>query len=111
MFNSLIRDLCFVLRNSISQNKLTALIKHYKENGLVQRRKQAGGRKSNKRSLSFEDIKAVVTFITNFAEQHALVLPGRVPGFKRSDIRLLPSSETKASVWRLYKSAMDAAGL
>ena len=51
-----------------------------------------------------------VTFITNYAEQHALVLPGRVPGFKRSDIRLLPSSETKASVWRLYKAAMDATG-
>jgi len=77
----------------------------------VQRRKQAGGRKSNSRSLSFEDVKAVVAFITNFAEEHALVLPGRVPGFKRSDIRLLPSSETKASVWRLYKAAMDATAL
>ena len=89
----------FVL-HSISQNKLTAVIKHYKENGLTPRVKKSGRRKYNPRCLSFEDIKGVVSFITNFAEQHTLLLPGRVPGFKRSDIRLLPSHETNASIWR-----------
>jgi len=51
-----------------------------------------------------------VSFVTNFAEQHALLLPGRVPGFKRSDIRLLPSHETKASIWRKYETAMATLG-
>ena len=79
----------FKFKHYISQNKLTALIKHYKEYGLVPRRKNSGGRKCNTKSLSYDDIKAVVDFIVNFAEQQVLLLPGRVPGFKRSDIKLL----------------------
>lgn len=95
----------------ISKNKLTALIAHYKEHGLTPRRKKTGGRKCNTKILSYDDIRGVVTFITNYADEHALLLPGRVPGYKRSDIRLLPSSETKASVWRKYGAAMAILGL
>ena len=89
---------------------MKALVQHYKENGVASRQRKSGGRRSTPRNLSFYDITAVVSFITNFAEQHALVLPGRVPGFKRADVRLLPSNETKASVWRRYKSAMEVIG-
>ena len=60
--------------------------------------------------MTHADISRVVNFFVNFAEDHALVLPGRVPGFKRFDIKLLPSSYTKASIWRLYTTAMEAAG-
>ena len=38
------------------------------------------------------------------------MLPGRIPGYKRFDIKLLPSNYTKASVWRLYTAAMETAG-
>ena len=90
---------------SISQNKLTAVLKHYKQNGMVPHLKRPGGRHtSNKRYLKHEDILRVVNFLNNFAEANALVLPGRVPGFTRFDIKLLPSHETKASVWRKYKN-------
>ncbi len=41
----------------------------------------------------------VVTFLLNFA---SLVLPGRVPGFQKTDI-LLPCSFSKRSIWRIYK--------
>ena len=34
-----------------------------------------------------------------------MVLPGRVPGYKSSDIQLLPSSTTKHQVWELYQQA------
>jgi hypothetical protein len=109
MFSSkILIDCCLC---SISQNKLTAVVTHYQENGIMPRRKKSGGRQSNTRCLSYDDIKAVVSFISNFAEQHALVLPGRVPGFKRTDIRLLPSMETKASIWRKYKLAMEFLGI
>ncbi|XP_033103474.1 uncharacterized protein LOC117106237 isoform X2 [Anneissia japonica] len=37
----------FKFLHRISQNKLTALIKHLKENGAVSRRKRSGGRKNN----------------------------------------------------------------
>ena len=38
-------------------------------------------------------------------ESNAMVLPGRVPGHKRSDIQLLPSSTTKHKIWDLYQQA------
>ena len=34
-----------------------------------------------------------------------MVLPGRVPGYKRTDVKLLPSSTTKHQVWELCQEA------
>ena len=58
----------------------------------------------NRTKLS--DIKLVVHYILNYAEAHAILLPGRVPGFKRDDIQLLPSAVTKREVWIAYCEAM-----
>lgn len=44
---------------------------------------------------SFEEIQRIVKFITNFAEDHAILLPGRIPGYKRDDIKLLPCNVSK----------------
>ena len=41
----------------------------------------------------------------NYTEVHALLLPGRVPGYSRSDIKLLPSSTSKRKIWKLYREA------
>ena len=34
-----------------------------------------------------------------------MLLPGRVPGYKDSDVNLLPSSTTKHAIWELYLQA------
>lgn len=34
-----------------------------------------------------------------------MILPGRVPGYKSSDVQLLPSSTSKHNVWELYQEA------
>ena len=47
----------------------------------------------------------VVRFLLNYTEQHALLLPGRVPGYSRDDVKLLPSSTTKRAIWRVYQDA------
>ena len=96
----------------ISQNKLTAVQKWYREYGAIPRRKSAGGHiETSKRTMAYDDIIRIRTFITNYAEEHALVLPGRVHGFKQGDLRLLPSVNTKASIWRdSYKPVTEAAG-
>ncbi len=39
-----------------------------------------------------------------------MLLPGRVPGYSRSDIKLLPSSDTKRGIWMGYKQAMTESG-
>ena len=63
----------------------------------------SGGRQ--KTALSFAEIQRVSRFILNFAEQHSIILPGRIPVFKRDDVKVLPSCETKSYVWRQYKAA------
>lgn len=57
--------------------------------------------------LPQEVVTQAVTFIKNFASEQGLSLPGRVPQFKNFDVQLLPSSETKASIWRLYKASAN----
>ena len=36
-----------------------------------------------------------MAFLANYAEEITILLPGWVPGYKRDDIQLLPSSTTK----------------
>ena len=43
-------------------------------------------------------------------EENAVLLPGRIPGFKKEDIKRLSSSETKMSVWRQFKKACEESG-
>ncbi len=38
-----------------------------------------------------------------------MLLPGRIPGYKNSDVKLLPSHTTKHAIWELY--LRSAAGL
>ena len=57
--------------------------------------------------LVLDDVKRIVKFLTNYADTNALVLPGRVPGFKRTDIKLLPSSHTKTVVYAVYKTSLE----
>ena len=97
--------------NRISQDRLTGLLQWYKANGLVPKEKRSGGRSNNTRAHSFEDIQRAVAFVTQYAEHHALVLPGRVPGFKRDDVKLLPSAETKAKVYAVYSATMKDSGM
>ena len=47
-------------------------------------------------------------FLDNYAETHAILLPGRIPGYKNWDVKLLPSQMTKNSVWLEYVHAHAA---
>ena len=52
-------------------------------------------RRKPKHALAIEEIKSLVIFLNNYAEKNAILLPGRIPGYKRDTIQLLPSSTTK----------------
>ena len=56
-------------------------------------------------ALSLDNLKLVVNFLFTYAEEHAILLSGRVPGYKDSDRQLLPSSTTKRLVWNVYVEA------
>ena len=68
-----------------------------------------GGR--TKTALKLEDVRHVNKFLLNMADQHGLVLPGRVPGFSRDDIRVLPSHFTKKAIWKMYYDADTGDGV
>ena len=40
-------------------------------------------------------ITDVVKFLQSYTENNAILLPGRIPGYKRDDTKLLPSSHSK----------------
>ena len=46
-------------------------------------------------ALTLDAILNVLKFITNYEEQNAILLPGRIPQFKRDDIKVLPCSDSK----------------
>ena len=56
-------------------------------------------------TLSFSSVEHVVSFIVNYAEENSILLPGRIPGYKACDMKLLPSSNSKKEIWRLYETA------
>ena len=51
------------------------------------------------------ELKNIVMFLQNYAETNAILLPGRIPGYKRSDVQLLPTHLTKKEVWMDYVKA------
>ena len=58
-------------------------------------------------TLPFESTECVVRFLLSYAEQNGLLLPGRVPGYSRSDVKLLPSSVSKRGIWKTYCTAAE----
>ena len=57
---------------------------------------------NNGQVYSFKDVKYVFVFVTKYGEIHGLVLRRRVQGFKREDVRLLSSFETKVRVCKAH---------
>ena len=55
-------------------------------------------------ALSFEDITGIVNFLQNYSEQHTILLPGRIPAYKRDDMKLLPSNNSKKVMYVHYYS-------
>lgn len=94
----------FLFLHKVGKCAFSNIKKSCKEDGLVPR-VHGNTKKAPANALTFEDISHVVSFVRNYAEDHAISLPGRIPGYKRSDLLLLPCSTTKKSVWREYSCA------
>ena len=96
----------FFFFHSISQKRLANIKQSMTRNGLVSRN-HGNSKHTPHNALPFEVVQNVVKFIHTFAEENALVLPGRVPGYSRSDIQLLPSSLSKRKIWNQYSSSTE----
>ena len=98
----------FLFLHCLHRNRFYSLVKHYRKNGLSLR---VQGKKNRLQSStsSAETVEPVVEFILNTAEEQALLLPG-VPGFKRIDVKLLPSNLTKHGLWKTYTDICVSTG-
>ena len=99
----------FLFMHRLHKTRFYSLVKHYQVNGLSLRTHGNKKRLPNS-AFSAASIEPVVKFIMNVTEDKALLLPGRVPGFKRIDVKLLPSSMTKSRLWKSYQGACAANG-
>ena len=93
----------------ISCSRFRRLKEHYEVHGICQR--VHGNRKRLPHNTLPQTVtKDVKNFLTNHVEENAVLLPGRIPGLKNDDIRLLSSSDTKMSVWRAFKRTCNETG-
>lgn len=78
----------------LGKSRFNAIKVNCLQNGLSTR-VHGNTRRLPHNSLTFFEIRNVVRFLQSYADLHAILLPGRIPGYKRDDLALLPSSTTK----------------
>ena len=91
----------------LHKTRFYSLVKLYRVNGLSLRTHGNKKRLPNS-AFSAATIEPVAKFIMNVIDDKALLPQGRVPGFKRIDVKLLPSSMTKSRLCKSYQSACAA---
>ena len=94
----------------ISDSRLRRLKEHYDKYVIFPR---THGNTKRLPSNTFPQLvtKNVHDFLAKYVRENAIVLPGRIPGFKSDEVKVLPSSKTKMSVWRAYTSTCEASGV
>ena len=94
----------FRFLHTIGETRYRNLKKSLQSHGLATRA-HGNLKRSPVHALSLSSTEFVVRFLLNYSEQNALLLPGRVPGYSRSDLKLLPSSVSKRGIWKVYEEA------
>ena len=100
----------FLLFYGLSDSRFRRLKEHYQNHG-VSLRTHGNTKRLPHNTLSQATIEEVKAFLSNYVEENAIFLPGRIPGFKSDEIKVLSSSETKKSMWRAYEVASEASHL
>ena len=67
---------------------------HYQVTGL-EARLHGNIKRQPSNTLTCQETDTAVRFIKSYARANSILLPGRIPGYKRDDLQLLPSSTTK----------------
>jgi len=89
----------FLFLYGIGKKRLMAVKNSYMTNGLENR--MHGNTKRLPHNHSHSLITGVIRFLLNYAEENAILLPGRIPGYKRDDLKILPSSRSKKVLYKV----------
>ena len=96
----------YLFLHNMGKKKYENIKASVKQDGILPR--QHGNlRRVPHNALTLEETQAVVTYITNYTEENGIYLPGRIPGFKKADIQILPCHTTKKAVWQQYCQAVS----
>ena len=102
----------FLFVYCIGKSRLENLKAHLKRYGAVPRRHtNTNTSRLPKNVLEHAVLNRTVTFVKNFATEHGVSPLGRAPSFKDLKVQLLPSSESKAFIWRQYKKVSEEENL
>ena len=96
----------FLNLHGISKSRFQKLLYHYRNHGLSVRI-HGNSRRLPHNTLPQAVVEDVKNFLSNFVDENAFLLPGRIPGFKNEDIQLLSSSDTKMRVWNSFKNVCE----
>jgi len=91
----------------LSYSRFRQLKEHYENYG-ISPRTHGNCKRLPSNTLPTTVVEDVKLFLTNYVEENAISLPGRIPGYKSDDIKLLSASETKMSVWRNFVAVCTA---
>ena len=97
----------FLFIHAIGSRRLKNLISHYDENALSVRM-HGNARKRPHNQTETEEVEKIKAFIEQFADNHAMPLPGRLPTHKDYRVMLLPSDMSKIAVYRFYVRACES---
>ncbi|XP_069108896.1 LOW QUALITY PROTEIN: uncharacterized protein [Argopecten irradians] len=92
---------CFI--HGISKNKLQAISKSLDTVGLMPRKHGNSG-KAPHNALSVQDRQNIKTFLSKFARDNALPIPGRLPNYRSEKVLLLPSDTTAMDIFEKFDS-------
>jgi hypothetical protein len=93
----------------VSKNTLGRIVKSLDEEGIVPR---IHGNKSkpSPNSLTFDQRNQIKKFITEYATENALPIPGRLPNVPQKTVLLLPSDKKVADIHSLYNASASESG-
>ena len=90
----------------ISKSRFQRLLHHWQNYGMSVRT-HGNSKRLPHNTLPQAVAEDVKNFLSNFVDENAVLLPGRIPGYKNDDIKLLSSCDTKMSVWKTFKRACE----
>ena len=97
----------FLFMHTIGMKRFKNITKSFQDNGVLPRI-HGNTHRLPWNSLSFSSIQHVISFLVNYTEENGLLLPGRLPGYFSSDLKLLPSSRSRKGIWKLYEAASNS---
>ena len=103
------RPLCkdmFLNLYGISKSRFQRLLHHWQNYGMSVRT-HGNSKRLPHNTLPQAVAEDVKNFLSNFVDENAVLLPGRILGYKNDDIKLLSSCDTKMSVWKTFKRACE----